>query len=104
MLPNFWQMYQGEKESVLTIHQMVENLDKGDILLQRATPIREEMSLEQLIRTAKVRSARALWHLLDRFATESVEVTPLPEEEGSYFSWPTREEAKEFRRRGRRLL
>ncbi|MFP4427488.1 MAG: glycosyltransferase [Spirochaetaceae bacterium] len=104
MLPNFWQMYQGEKESVLTIHQMVEDLDKGDILLQRTTPIREEMSLEQLIRTTKVRSARALWHLLDRFATDTVEVTPLPEEEGSYFSWPTREEAKEFRRRGRRLL
>ena len=104
MLPNFWQIYHGEKESVLTIHQMVENLDKGDILLQRATPISDGMSLEELIRLTKIRSARALWHLLDRFATGNVEVTPLSEEEGSYFTWPSREEAKEFRRRGRKLL
>ncbi len=104
MLPNFWQIYHGEKESVLTIHQMVEDLDKGDILLQRATPISDGMSLEELIRLTKIRSARALWHLLDRFATGNVEVTPLPEEKGSYFTWPSREEAREFRRRGRKLL
>lgn len=104
MLPNFWQLYHGEKESVLTIHQMVEDLDKGDILLRRPTPMDDRMSLEDLIRTTKIRSARALWHLLDRFAAGAVEVTPLPEEEGSYFTWPTREEAKELTRRGRRLL
>lgn len=104
MLPNFWQLYHGEGESVLTIHQMVEDLDKGDILLRRATPITKEMSLEDLIRTTKLRSARALWHLLDRFATATVTVTPLPDEEGSYFTWPSREQAKELTRRGRKLL
>lgn len=104
MLPNFWQMYHGEAESVLTIHQMVSDLDKGEILLRRATPISEEMSLEDLIQVTKIRSARALWELLDRFSTDSAETTPLPEDEGSYFSWPTREQSKEFRRRGRRLL
>ncbi|MFP4331305.1 MAG: glycosyltransferase [Spirochaetaceae bacterium] len=104
MLPNFWQIYHGESESVLTIHQMAEELDRGDILLRRPTPIRPDMSLEELIRETKVKSARALWTLLDRFATDTVEPTPLPDEAGSYFSWPTRQEAREFRRRGRKLL
>ncbi|MCG8480379.1 MAG: hypothetical protein MI724_14900, partial [Spirochaetales bacterium] len=65
MLPNFWQLYHGETHSVLTIHRMVEDLDRGDILLQEATPITPDMSLEDLIRATKRRSAAALWSLLN---------------------------------------
>ncbi|MFW5695720.1 MAG: formyltransferase family protein [Alkalispirochaeta sp.] len=104
MLPNFRQLYHGEKESVLTIHQMVRDLDKGDILAQAATPITDSMSLEQLMRETKKRSARVLWETLVKMTEEGVETRPLPEEEGSYYTWPTREEARELRRRGRRLL
>jgi methionyl-tRNA formyltransferase len=104
MLPNFWQMYHNEPHSVLTIHTMAEELDRGEILCQRHTPIEEGMSLESLIRLTKVRSARALWTVLDRYAAGTIHAEPLPAEEGSYFSWPTREQAREFRRRGKRLL
>ncbi len=104
MLPNFWQLYHGETRSVLTIHRMVEDLDHGDILVREVTPITPEMSLEELMRTTKIRSAAALWALLTRIVDAGVETSPLPDEEGSYFTWPTREEAREFRRRGRRLL
>lgn len=104
MLPNFWQLYHGEEHSVLTIHQMVEDLDRGDILLQESTPISPGMSLEELIRTTKRRSAVSLWNLLTRIVEEGIETRPLPDEEGSYFTWPTREAARELRRRGRRLL
>jgi methionyl-tRNA formyltransferase len=105
MLPNFWQLYYGEPRSVLTIHRMVADLDAGDILLQRETPIRDEMSLEDLMRTTKTESARALWELLNgMLSANGVTTRPLPATEGSYFSWPTREHARELRRRGRRLL
>jgi methionyl-tRNA formyltransferase len=104
MLPNFRQLYHGESESVLTIHQMVEDLDKGDILAQAATPITDTMSLEQLMRESKRRSARVLWDTLVEMTDAGVETRPLPDEEGSYYTWPTREEARELRRRGRRLL
>lgn len=104
MLPNFRQLYHGERESVLTIHQMVEDLDRGDILTQAATPITDTMSLEQLMRETKKRSARVLWDTLVEMTYAGVETRPLPEEEGSYYTWPTREEARELRRRGRRLL
>jgi methionyl-tRNA formyltransferase len=104
MLPNFWQMYHDEPYSVLTIHSMVEDLDKGNVLLQRSTRIEEGMSLENLIRRTKTRSARALWNVLDGFAHATLSPEPLPTDGGSYFSWPTRAEAREFRRRGKRLL
>ena len=104
MLPNFWQLYHGETRSVLTIHQMVENLDQGDILRQAETPIDDRMSLERLMKTTKRRSAAVLWATLVEMTRDGVETRPLPADEGSYFTWPTREQARELRRRGRRLL
>jgi methionyl-tRNA formyltransferase len=104
MLPNFWQLYHGESRSVLTIHRMVEDLDKGDILVQAPTPIGPGTTLEQLMRLTKRRSAAVLWETLVAMTRDGVTTRPLPDEEGSYFTWPTREEARELRRRGRRVL
>jgi methionyl-tRNA formyltransferase len=91
-------------QSVLTIHRMVEDLDKGDILVQAPTPIGPQTTLEQLMRLTKRRSAAVLWTTLVEMTRGGVETRPLPDEEGSYFTWPTREEARELRRRGRRVL
>lgn len=104
MLPNFWQLYYREHESVLTIHQMVEDLDRGDVLHRERTPITSTMSLEQLIRTTKIRSAHALWDLLLRIVDTGVRTEPLSNEPGSYHTWPTREQARTLRRSGRKLL
>lgn len=104
MLPNFRQMAAGERESVLTIHEMRVQLDRGGILLQRGTPITAGMSLDALIRATKTESARALRKLLGAISGGTARLKPLPDAEGSYFGWPSREEAREFRRRGGRLL
>ncbi len=104
MLPNFRQMAAGERESVLTIHAMVRDLDRGDIMLQRGTPIEPGMSLHDLMVRSKVNSAAALREALDLLRTGRAHLAPLPEVEGSYFTWPTRAEAKAFVRAGGRLL
>jgi hypothetical protein len=62
--PIFWQLYHGEMQSVLTIHRMVEDLDKGDILVQAPTPIGPQTTQEQLMRLTKRRSAAVLWTTL----------------------------------------
>ena len=104
MLPNFRQIAAGETQSVLTIHEMPTRLDRGGILLQRGTDITPGMSLDRLIRTTKIESARALRDLLKMIAKGEARTTTLPDHEGSYFSWPTRAEARAFRRCGGRLL
>jgi methionyl-tRNA formyltransferase len=104
MLPNFRQLEAGERESVLTIHEMRVELDRGDVLLQSGTPILSGMSLDRLIRETKTRSARSLHDLLIAISRGEAQLRPLPDDVGSYFGWPTREEARAFRRRGGRLL
>lgn len=102
MLPNFWQMYHGEDQSVLTIHEMVPDLDAGDILLQKATPIEKHMTLEQLMTATKRNSAHALWEFLETLHRGKVSAQRMVGE-GSYFTWPTRDEARVFRDRGNRV-
>lgn len=104
MLPNFWQLYYGERESVLTVHRMVEDVDRGDVLHRESTPITATMSLEDLIRTTKIGSAHALWGVLTRIVDQGVQTEPLPTEPGSYHTWPTRDQARTLRRSGRKLL
>ena len=68
MLPNFWQMLNGETQAITTIHSMVRKLDAGTVIWEEATPIRPEMSLDALIRETKERSADALWRVLRHLA------------------------------------
>lgn len=102
MLPNFRQMYDGATESILTIHEMVPDLDAGQILAQGSTPIDESTTLEELMTRSKENSARALWEFLK--ALHAGEIVPRPMEgEGSYYTWPSRREVREFYRKGKRV-
>src|SRR5205823_5731761 len=60
MMPNFWTMVEGEPEAAVTVHYMVEKLDAGDIILQRAVPIRPPDSLHDLMVRSKVVGVEAL--------------------------------------------
>ncbi|MCT4593973.1 MAG: formyltransferase family protein [Anaeromicrobium sp.] len=104
MLPNFWQMYNDEKCSILTIHQMVETLDKGDIIYQNETKITEDMTLDDLIRKTKYNSADTLWEVLLKYEKGTIKMKSLPDVEGSYYTFPTKKDVYEFKKKGKRLL
>ena len=104
MLPNFWQMYHGEEYSVMTIHEMVEKVDAGRIILQEKTRIEPGMTLDRLIKITKKKNAEALVKVLEMFNREEVEYKPLPDKKGSYFSFPTKDVVKEFRKRGYKII
>lgn len=104
MLPNFWNMYYNEKSSAITIHTMDPEIDRGKILLQREFDILPNESLDQLIKRTKALSARYLIEVLNSIKQGSVKPQEPEEMEGSYFSFPTPEDVKQFRRMGKRLL
>jgi methionyl-tRNA formyltransferase len=104
MLPNFWQMYHDEDYSVLTIHKMVEKLDQGQIIYQKKTKIESWMALDDLIKVTKTNSAQALWKVLKDFKEDNIEYKEMPDIEGSYFSFPNKEDVKEFKEKGKKLL
>ena len=104
MLPNFWQMYDGNREVGLTIHRISEGIDEGPILYQGGTAVLEGDTLDSLIRRTKREGAHTLFDTIRDLAEGKIAEKPNPRDEGSYFSFPSRADVAEFRRRGFRLL
>lgn len=104
MMPTFWQMYHGEKEVGVTIHYMAARLDEGDALLQEQLPIQQGESLDSLIRRTKRHAAHCMLRVLRQVAGQMQKTLSLNDQPGSYFTFPTFAEIKEFRRRGFRAM
>jgi len=104
MMPTFWQMFHGEKKVGLTIHYMVEKVDVGDALLQAELPIEPDESLDKLIKRAKRHGAHCMAKVLKQIEAKTYVATSLSSAAGSYFTFPTLEQIREFRQRGMRAL
>jgi len=104
MMPTFWQMYHGERTVGLTIHSMTEKIDEGEALLREQLTIEPGETLDHLIRRSKRHAASCLAQVLRSIASGPVTGEPLNREEGSYFTFPTFAEIREFQRRGLRAI
>lgn len=104
MMPTFWQLYHGERELGVTIHYMAAKVDEGDALLQESTPVEQGQSLHNLIRQSKRHGAHCMARVLRSLQANTATPIPLDHAQGSYYTFPKREEALEFRRRGLRAI
>jgi methionyl-tRNA formyltransferase len=104
MMPNFWQLLRGERHATVTVHEMVEKLDAGDVLATLETPLRERDSLERVITVTKQEGARLMIDVLRRLAAGTAEPRPLDMSDAGYFSFPQPSDVKTFRKRGHRML
>jgi methionyl-tRNA formyltransferase len=104
MMPNFWQLYNGEKEVGITIHKINPKVDQGEIILQRQVPIKPGESLDALIKRTKQLGAHFMVEAIEMVRKGRVQFKENRPEEGSYFSFPTREDVRKFRAMGYKLL
>lgn len=104
MMPTFWQMYHGEKQLGVTVHTMTARVDEGAALLQEQLPYSLEESLDSLIRRTKRHGAHCVLAALRQIAARSQKTLAMDGAPGSYFTFPTLAEMKEFRRRGLRAI
>jgi len=104
MMPNFWQLYHGEKTVGITIHKINPKIDEGEIILQRQVLINPSESLDALIRRTKRLGAHSMIEAIEMLKKGKAQYQPNRPEEGSYFSFPTEEDVRKFRGMGYRLL
>ena len=104
MMPTFWQMYHGEKSVGLTIHYMAAKIDEGEILFQGQQPILPDESLDHLIRRSKRYGAHCMAGVLRDIAGNTQSSKIAEGIQGSYFTFPSSLEIREFRRRGFRPI
>jgi methionyl-tRNA formyltransferase len=103
MLPTFWVLAQGEERTGVTVHQMSPGIDGGDILLQQSIPISSDETLRSLMTKSKAVAADLVLETVRRHKDGQVVTQPNPPDEGSYFSFPTRDDVVRFKALGRRL-
>jgi methionyl-tRNA formyltransferase len=104
MMPNFWTMVHGEAEATVTVHYMVEKLDAGDIVLQRAVPIHPDDSLHDLMVRSKEVGVAALLDAVAQIESGTARPRAMDPAQATYFSFPRRADAERLRRMGRALL
>ena len=104
MMPTFWQMFHGNDKVGLTIHYMAEKVDEGDALLQSELPIAPKECLDSVIKRAKRHAAHCLATVLSQIEGNTQVAKSLSASKGSYFTFPTVEQIREFRQRGLRAL
>jgi methionyl-tRNA formyltransferase len=103
VMPTFWVLANGEHTTGVTVHRMTAGIDDGDLLVQRRVEIAPDETLHSLMRRCKAVAAEAVLETVARLRSGSVRGLPNPSDEGSYFSFPTREDVLRFRQRGRAL-
>ncbi|WP_414500094.1 methionyl-tRNA formyltransferase [Zymobacter sp. IVIA_12111.31 C1] len=96
----------GDTESGVTIMQMDEGLDTGDMLLVRTTPITDQTTGGDLHDTLAVLGGEAIVEALDRLAEgrDRLPATPQPEEGVTYASKLSKAEAELDLRQNARTL
>jgi len=102
MMPTFWQLYHGEQQLGVTIHYMAAKVDEGDALLQESLPVSAGESLHESIRRSKRHGAHCMAKVVRSIQNNEEVPVKMDHGQGSYFTFPKREEALEFRRRGLR--
>ena len=103
VLPTFWVLANGEQETGVTVHYISKRIDEGDIILQQKVTITPEETLHSLIKKCKGVGADLVLEAISQFEEGSVSALPNPVQEGSYVSFPTREDVKRFKAHGRKM-
>lgn len=104
MMPTFWQMFHGEQSVGVTVHYMGVKVDEGGILLQESLPIEPGESLDSLIRRSKRHGAHCMARVIRQLTAHNQRPLAPPVQQGSYFTFPKRDEILEFHRRGFRAI
>jgi methionyl-tRNA formyltransferase len=103
-MPSFWYLYNEEEYGGATVHYMSKKIDDGDIVVQDKVYIGDCKSMFELIKRTKEVGGEMMVKAIKALENGTIERKPNIASEGRYFTWPTVEEAKIFRAKGKRLI
>ncbi len=104
MMPNFWQLLHGEQHATITVHEMAEKLDAGNIIKTKEFPLKEQDSLDRVIVGTKQEGARLMVDVLCDIQSGKLDTTPLDMSNADYFSFPKPKDVHALRKRGHKML
>lgn len=102
LYPVYWAMACGEKTVGISIHYIEKGIDTGKILLQKEVEIPPGTTLDHMLTVTKLKGAELLVEAIKQIAEGTAQAF-YAEGEGSYFSFPTPESYKKFKKHSYKL-
>jgi methionyl-tRNA formyltransferase len=103
-MPAFWVLRNGESITAVTVHDLADRLDDGDILLQQEVPIKADDTWSSLVSRTKSVGADILVQAIEQIDNGTVQRLPNCDEDATYFSFPTSKDRQVFHAAGRRFF
>lgn len=103
-MPSFWQLNNEEEYAGATVHFMSQKIDDGDILVQEKVYIGDCESVMDVISRTKDKGGDLMVKAIKAIENEEISRLPNDTSKGKYYSWPTVEDAKEFKSKNYRLV
>ena len=103
-LPSFWYLYCDEKKGGATVHYMSEKIDDGDIIEQGEVDLTGCNTMFKEMKLTKTLGGELIVKAINEISDGTVVVRKNDTSKGRYFTWPTKEQAREFMAKGKRLI
>lgn len=103
-MPSFWYIFNEEEYGGATVHYMSAKIDDGDIVAQDKVYIGDCKSMFELMRRTKMVGGEIMIEVIKAMESGKLERNPNISSEGRYFTWPTAEQGKVFRKKKKRLI
>ena len=103
LMPTFWVLKNNERHTGVSVFFVDEGIDSGPIIVQEKVEIGNKTQL-QLIKETKQVGMKLILKSIDLIAKGELQLIENPESDKSYFSFPTREDVKEFNRQGKKFF
>lgn len=104
LMPTFWVMKNDEEYTGVSVFFVDEGIDSGPIIVQKKIRIEKEWSQRDLIKYTKQIGMDAILEAIEKIDSGIYELLPNDKNEGSYFSFPTRADVKEFYAKGKKFF
>jgi len=103
LMPSFWALKNDEEEFGATVFLMDEGIDSGPIICQKKFNI-QGLTQQSLIDKSKDIGIELISHAVDIQLNGNVNYISNEKEKSTYYTFPTRTDVAEFRRKGKKFF
>jgi methionyl-tRNA formyltransferase len=104
LMPSFWVLKNNEPKTGVSVFFVDEGIDSGPIIVQKEVDILPNESQQSLIKRTKRIGMDAIIEAIEKIKNNDLNLLPNNDAEMSYYSFPTREAVKKFRKAGKRFF
>lgn len=102
LMPTFWVMKNQEFETGVSVFFVDEGIDSGPIIVQKKVAITNQTQRQLIVETKKI-GMDCILEAISNIRDSKVQLIANPEEHKTYFTFPDKNDVREFRRLGKKF-